>query len=110
MAPIEPMLGRNEPQTAADYEERTARAVRAVLIEIAQILGSSAAGSSSSVELFPGCFWTGHAPRGYWNGLCGPATGGGSAADVDEATEGRTTKFLLTLTRCQSLGVSATRG
>ena len=40
MAPIEPMLGRNEPQTAADYEERTARAVRAVLIEIAQILGS----------------------------------------------------------------------
>ena len=40
MAPIEPVRGRNEPQTAADYEERMARAVKAVLIEIAQILGS----------------------------------------------------------------------
>ena len=40
MAPIEPLRGRNEPQSAAEYEERTVRAVRAVLIEVAQILGS----------------------------------------------------------------------
>ena len=40
MARVEPPRGRAEPQSAADYEERTVRAVRAVLIEIAQILGS----------------------------------------------------------------------
>lgn len=40
MARVEPPQVGNEPQSAADYEERTARAVRAVLIEIAQILGS----------------------------------------------------------------------
>ena len=40
MAPVEPGRDRNEPQSAAEYEERTVRAVRAVLIEIAQILGS----------------------------------------------------------------------
>ena len=40
MARVEPPQGRHEPQSAADYEERTARAVRSVLIEIAQILGS----------------------------------------------------------------------
>ena len=33
-------MARVEPRSAADYEERTARAVRGVLIEIAQILGS----------------------------------------------------------------------
>ena len=38
--PVEPPQGRNEPQLAVDYQERTVRAVRAVLIEIAQILGS----------------------------------------------------------------------
>lgn len=40
MAPVEPPQRRNEPQLAVDYQERTVRAVRAVLIEIAQILGS----------------------------------------------------------------------
>ena len=40
MGPVEPPRGRIEPQSAADYEERTVRAVRAVLIEVAQILGS----------------------------------------------------------------------
>ena len=40
MARVEPGQGRNEPQSAAEYEERTVRAVRAVLIEIAQVLGS----------------------------------------------------------------------
>ena len=40
MARVEPGRGRNEPQSAAEYEERTVRAVRAVLIEIAQVLGS----------------------------------------------------------------------
>ena len=40
MAPVEPPQGGNEPQSAVDYEERTVRAVRSVLIEIAQILGS----------------------------------------------------------------------
>ena len=40
MARVEPPRSRAEPQSAADYEERTARAVRSVLIEIAQILGS----------------------------------------------------------------------
>ena len=40
MGPVEPPRGRAEPQSAADYEERTVRAVRAVLIEVAQILGS----------------------------------------------------------------------
>ena len=40
MARVEPPQAGNEPQSAAEYEERTVRAVRAVLIEIAQILGS----------------------------------------------------------------------
>ena len=40
MARVEPPRGRAEPQSAADYEERTVRAVRSVLIEVAQILGS----------------------------------------------------------------------
>ena len=40
MGPVEPPQGGNEPQSAVDYEERTVRAVRSVLIEIAQILGS----------------------------------------------------------------------
>ena len=40
MARVEPPRGRAEPQSAADYEERTVRAVRGVLIEITQILGS----------------------------------------------------------------------
>ena len=40
MARVEPPRGRAEPQSAADYDERTVRAVRAVLIEVAQILGS----------------------------------------------------------------------
>lgn len=33
MARVEPPRGRAEPQSAADYDERTVRAVRAVLIE-----------------------------------------------------------------------------
>ena len=40
MGPVMPGRGRDEPQSAADYEERTTAAAKAVLIEIAQILGS----------------------------------------------------------------------
>jgi hypothetical protein len=36
MAPVEP----REPQSAADYDDRTTTAVKAVLLEIGQILGS----------------------------------------------------------------------
>ena len=40
MAPVVPRRDGNEPQSAADYEERTTAAAKSVLIEIAQILGS----------------------------------------------------------------------
>lgn len=40
MAPVVPWRDRNEPRSAADYEERTTAAAKSVLIEIAQILGS----------------------------------------------------------------------
>ena len=40
MGAVVPWRGRDDPQSAAAYEERTTAAVKTVLIEIAQILGS----------------------------------------------------------------------
>ena len=40
MEPVVPWRDREDPQSAAAYEERTTAAVRSVLIEIAQILGN----------------------------------------------------------------------
>lgn len=40
MAPIEEEPGKNEPQLAPDYDDRTTAAVKSVLVEIGQILGS----------------------------------------------------------------------
>jgi len=44
-----------EPQSAADYDDRTTAAVKSVLIEIGQILGSFKESSPLSVAPSPGC-------------------------------------------------------
>ena len=46
-----------EPQSAAEYDDRTTAAVKSVLVEIGQILAASRASSPSSAARFPGCCW-----------------------------------------------------
>lgn len=51
------MTPPQEPQSAAEYDDRTTAAVKSVLIEIGQILGSFKGKFAIVGGAVPGCYW-----------------------------------------------------